>query len=32
MDVSSEFGKGVTVWVRIPCEATVIVKKDIRKE
>ena len=30
MDVDSEQGKGVTVWIRIPCEATVAKKKDIR--
>ena len=30
MDVDSEQGKGVTVWIRIPCEATVVKKKDIR--
>ena len=30
MNVDSEPGKGVTVWIRIPCEATVVKKKDIR--
>ncbi len=29
MDIESESGKGTTVWIRIPCKATTIKKKNI---
>ncbi len=29
MDIESELGKGTTVWIRIPCKATTIKKKNI---
>lgn len=29
MEIESELGKGTTIWIRIPCEATTIKKKNI---
>lgn len=30
MDIESELGKGTSIWVRIPCEATTIKKRRIK--